>query len=489
MHHERRRSLAWAMAAIFAAGYLTLLLSNTAYFASGPDTSGYLSEARLLASGRIAAPIEPLLRAKLDPSLAYLFTPYGFARGPEPGTMVPTYPVGTPLHLLAAASIGGRTTAPFLVAPLAAVACLFLIAALARECGLTKEWPVAAAVLLGAYPVFISMALQPMSDVLATMWTLIAVLCALKAPRSPLWVVACSVAFCIGVAVRPASVIVAVPLLAALGLHWRRLAIATMTAIPFAGALMWYHNALYGSPFKTGYGGAGDVISFGELPPCFVPHATALLRIMTPLIVAGLLAAFLRGISLQLRLLLLSWLAVFFVFYSIYSYCPDAAATRFLLPALPPLIVAFLLVVAALTNRIAEEQRAVGRAMAVIAVLIVLTSEVVQIGRMHTLHLNEWESIYPKTVAWVQEQVPKDAIVLSSIVSGTFYYEANRTTIRWDQLDPANAALLRNAPGLQGPWYAVVSEVEGGAAALRARVPGDWEELGRLRDVTLWRLR
>ena len=79
-------------------------------------------------------------------------------------------------------------------------------------------------------------------------------------------------------------------------------------------------------------------------------------------------------------------------------------------------------------------------------------------------------------------------LVLAAIVSGAFYYQSGRIAVRWDQLDPPNAAVLRAAPGLDGPWYAVVSDVEGGEAALRARIPGEWRAVGKLRDVTLWRL-
>ena len=461
--------------ALLAAGYFALLVSNTLFSATGPDTSGYLAEARLIASGRTSVAIEPLVKAGLPASMSWLFTPYGF-RPAGDGTMVPTYPVGMPLHLAAAAAIGGWKVAPFLVAPLAAVASLFLFAALAREFGLGRGWAMAGAALLGAYPVFINMSLQPMSDVPATAWTLAATLCALRSRLSWRWAAACGVAFAVAVAVRPSNVILAVPLALALELRPARLAVAAAGALPFAAALMWYHDTLYGSPFKTGYGSAGEILSFAGMPPCLSSHATAIAGMLTPLIAAGLFVSFDRLLGRWQRAVLLTWMAVFLLFYSYYSYCPDPAATRFLLPALPPLIVGFLRVV----SRV--------RIVAVAAILLVLGCEVVKIGRMHTLHYDEWESIYPRTVEWVEREVPPDGVVLAAIVSGTFYCQAGRIPLRWDQLDPRNAAIVRAAPGLDGPWYAVVSEVEGGEAALRARIPGAWRVVGKLRDVTLWRL-
>jgi hypothetical protein len=462
--------------AVLVAGYFVLLLSNACFFAAGPDSSGYLSEARLLAAGRMAVPVEPLVRAGLDPSLVYLFTPYGF-RAAADGTaaMVPTYPVGTSVHL-AIARIAGEK-GPFVVGAIAAVLSLFLFVAVAREFGVTRGWAIAGAVLLAAYPVFILQSLQAMSDVPATLWALITMLCALKAREGGWrWAVACGVAFSIGVAVRPTSILLAIPIVMTMP---RKLVTAGAAAMPVAIALMWYHDALYGSPFMTGYGGAGSIVSLTGLPPCFSKHSVALMSLLTPLVFpGGLLVAFDRRLEVWRRATLLTWFGVFFGFYSYYSYCPDAVATRFLLPALPPLIIGFL--------RVAEWAVGKRRLLATAAILIVLGREVVQIGRMHVLHIDDWESIFPKTVEWVERNVPENAVVLSAIMSGAFYAEEERITVRWDQLEPHTAALLQPARGFEGPWYAVVSEVDGGVAALRQKVPGEWQEVWRIRDVTVW---
>jgi hypothetical protein len=472
---RRRNLLTRGAIALLAAGYFALLVANTGYFAAGPDTSGYLSEARLIAAGKTSVVIEPMVRAGLPASMAYLFTPYGFMPA-EARNMVPTYPVGTPVHLALAAAIGGWARAPFLVAPVAAVASLFLVAAIGRRIGLTSGWAIAGAAILGAFPVYVSMSLQPMSDVLATAWTLAAVLCALKSRDGAWqWAMAASAAFCIGVAVRPSNVLLALPLIVAIGWRPARLAIAGVTAVPFAGALMFWHQALYGSPFKTGYGSAGSVLSSGA--SCGGTHIAALASMLTPLVLVGAIAVVFDGrVAKWQRALLVAWPAVFLLFYAFYDYCPDAMATRFLLPALPAMILGALLVASR------------WRAVAVALVLVVLTREVVQIGRMHVLHRNEWESIFPRTVTWVEGVVPPDGVVCAAITSGAFYYQAGRITVRWDQLEPHTAAVLRGAPGLEGPWYAVVSDVEGGEAALRARIPGEWRLVGRERDVTLWRL-
>jgi hypothetical protein len=458
-----------AIVGIVTIGYFALLLSNTCYFAAGPDSSGYLNEARLLLSGRISATVDTLAEAKLDPSLIYLFTPYGFVRGTTPGTMVPTYPVGTSLHLAAGAA-GGWRVAPFVVVPIAAMACLFLIVYIARRLGVTTGWSIVAAMLLAAFPMFIAQSVQPVSDILATFWALAVIACALRSHEHWHWAVLCGIAFAIGVAVRPTNILIAIPLLIAMRFHLRQLAIAIAAAVPFAVALIWYYDALYGSPLMTGYGGVGGILSFTAFPTCFSKQLLWLIGMATPLVLGGLFVP-------AHRALLLSWFGVFFLFYTYYSFCPDHSSVRFLLPALPPLIIGFVSVLSRIP-----------RTVAVVLVLIVLGREVQQVGRLHVLHLNEWEAIYPQTVAWVDREVPRDAVVMSAITSGAFYFHSDRPIVRWDQLTPETSVLLRANAHFARPWYAVVSEVEGGLAGLRTRAPGEWREVGKIRDVTVWRL-
>lgn len=457
-----RKPLAFVLLSFLAAGYLALLLANTCFFAAGPDSSGYLNQARVLGSGALSVPVGVLREAGLDPALIYLFTPYGFGPGVQAGTMVPTYPIGTSLHLMV-----GR----FFAVPVAAVLCLWLMWDVAVRLGVRKGWAVVAAMLLAASPVLIAQAVQPVSDVLALLWALIAIACALRGERHWGWVVGSGVAFAVGVAVRPTNILLIVPLLVVLK---KRAWVAAVAVVPLALALMWYHDALYGSPFNTGYGSVDSRVAFAGMPACLTTHVKWLAVLASPFVFpGGLLVAFDKSRN---RALLLSWFAVFFLFYIYYGFCPDHTAVRFLLPALPALIIGFVMIV--------SRWRVVGAMLAI----VVLAMEITQIGRRHVLRLNEWDAIYPRTVEWVDREVPQDAVVLSSITSGAFYYHSKRLVVRWDQLTPETTATLRSNARFAKPWYAVVSEVEGGLPALRARVPGEWQAAGRIRDVTIWRL-
>lgn len=455
------------------AGYLALLLANTCYFAYGPDPSGYLNEARMLAAGRTSLPIAPVLQLGLDPALGSIFTPFGFAARPD-GTMVPTYPVGTPVHLALAAAVGGWTIAPYLVSPFAAIGCLVLMAAVARQLGLTKGWSLVASVLLAGVPVFISHALQPVSDVLAVFWALLAMWAANRAGGPPRgFAVLAGLAFAIGVAVRPTNLLMALPLLIALrGRVW----IAALSSLPVALALMAYSNALYGSPFATGYGSAGDVLKWSVFAKCGSFHVRTLSVLMIPAVAPlGLLVAFVRRIDVRQRVLLVSWVLVFFAFYSMYDICDSVESSRFMLPAVPPLIVGFLHVLP--------------RRVAAVCVLLVLAVQVRNVGSLHVLHANESESVYPETVRWSQTILPQDAVVATGLLSGAYFHDTGRVTIRWDQVHPESAAILRDAFPANAPWYALISEVEGDADDLARHMPGQWEAAGSNRDITLWRLR
>jgi hypothetical protein len=280
-------------------------------------------------------------------------------------------------------------------------------------------------------------------------------------------------AFAIGVAVRPTNLLMVLPLLLALrGRVW----IAAVSSLPVALALMWYSNKLYGSPFATGYGTAGDVLQWSVFARCGSFHVRTLSVLMIPAIAPiGLLVAFVRRITAMQRVLLVSWVLVFFAFYSLYDICDSVESSRFMLPAVPPLIIGFLHVLP--------------RRLAAVCVLLVLAVQVRNVGSLHVLHANESESVYPETVSWSQKIVPQNAVVATGLLSGAYFHDTGRVTIRWDQVQPESATILRSAFPKDAPWYALISQVEGDADDLARHMPGQWEAVGSNRDITLWRLR
>ncbi len=461
--------------------------------AAGPDGSGYMNEARMISDGRLRMEISPLRTLGLDRSFANVFTPLGFNVAPE-GTMVPTYPAGFPLHIALAARLGGWKTAAFAIPPLASAGCLLMIFLVASQLGLGRGWAISAALALAACPVYLMHSLQQMSDVLATFWTLVALWCALRANERAdrRMLLAAGAAFAIGVWVRPTNVLVALPL--AFALRWRpsRLAIAAAAALPFALGLMWWNAALYGSPISTGYGGFGQVIDWSALRTCPPRYGTWLLEMVTPFIFpTGLLVVFDRRVGRWNRSLLGVWFLTYFAFYSVYSVCDSWTYTRFLLPALPALIIGALFVMRDLLAALAGVRWiAVARGVAILLILATLTLQIRSDDRRDLLHTRRGEAIYPDVVHLTEATVPRNAIVISGLMSGSFLYYKGRFTVRWDQIDNDQFQLLRAYAANAGlRWYAALSDVELSPEDLPRRFDAQWKSLGRVRDVTLWELK
>jgi hypothetical protein len=164
-----------AVAALLA--YAVVLLAYRGGTAGGADSSGYLNQARLWRSGALSIPLDVPRQLGLPPGL---FIPLGFVPGTQPGTMVPSYPAGLPLHMALFALIGGEPAQAF-VSPLAAIGCILLLYIIGRRLGVSRDWSIAAAAVLALCPVLLFQAVQPMSDVVATFWTLAGVWFVLRA--------------------------------------------------------------------------------------------------------------------------------------------------------------------------------------------------------------------------------------------------------------------------------------------------------------------
>jgi 4-amino-4-deoxy-L-arabinose transferase-like glycosyltransferase len=331
--------------AVACAGYFAFLVSRAAFSVAGSDSSGYFNTARSLAAGTLVETIPIYQELGLDPDRVHLVVPLGFVPGPRPGTIAPFYPVGVPLHMLVFAAIGGWAIGPFIVSPLAAALCVLLIARLGRDLGLSVGACMAAATMLAACPVFLFQALQPMSDVLALLWSLAAVLAAVRAQRRMAWAATSGIAFGIAVLVRPTSLLVIFPVLAALPWRGRLLALFALAALPAASLLFFYDATCYGSPLRTGYGAGGALADFAwsNFPPRFRHYSRWLARMLAPPLVGWLVYLFRAGKERSLRLLLVAWFLPFFVVYCFYGPYETWWYTRYLLPAIPALLLGMLL--------------------------------------------------------------------------------------------------------------------------------------------------
>ncbi|HKO58570.1 MAG TPA: hypothetical protein VJ276_22075 [Thermoanaerobaculia bacterium] len=499
------------LATLALGAYFFVLARHTALAVGGSDSSGYMNEARLFASGRMKAPVEPLRTMKLPSSFTHCFTPLGFLTAPR-GKMTPSYPPGLPLHFALAGMIGGWSHAPFYLVPLLATLSLLLMFGVSRELGLSGVWSAVAAAILASIPIFLSSAIQPLSDDVALFWALLAMLCALHGERAsrpqtaarlvppssppdetsggwragrPLAAFLAGIAFAIGVWVRPTNLLMALPLAIALRWRWPLLWRAALGAIPIGAALAWYQAVQFGSPFRTGYGGVGEMLQASIIAKCAPHHLLWLAKTMSPLAILGLLFAVAdRRLERRMRILLPAWIGIFFLFYMAYDICADWWDIRFLLPGIPALIVGPLLVL----QRLATTR--VRSIIAAALALVLLATPIVMSKRLRVFDYGEGELQWPRMVRWTEAQLPPDALLISGIFSGAFYYYADRFTVRWDQLSTDDYQLMRAYAGNANlHWYAMFSSVaDTSEEELVRRYPGRWTVVGRNRDVTLWRL-
>ena len=467
-----------ALVVVAASLYGLMLFLHRSTAAGSADSSGYLNEARMMAAGKTSLPIRLLSTLHLPSEFAYIFTPLGFAPSRRhPGRMVPTYPPGLPAHFAIAGSVGGWSQAPFLMPLIAGLLSIALLFVLSRQFGLNAWQSGAASAILAVCPVFLFMTAQPMSDVFATGWTLTSIVCAIAAERKPALAALAGAAFGISVCVRPSNLLAA--LAVAFALRWRpsRLAIAIAAAIPFAIALMSWNYALYDNPIVTGYGEFGGLLSWAH-PRVRLQHYSYWLGAqLTPLVFpGGLLAGFDRRIDPFRRAVLVFWFLPFFTFYCFYGPYETWWYTRFLLPAIPPLIVGFLLLI-----------RNVRVGIAAFLVIVILFVAVRQDRRsLKPLNVGHEESIYPETAARFGPKLPRDAIIMSGLFSGSFLYYLDRDCVRYDQLDNDRFQLLRAyAANANLHWYAVLPAHEWLDVQ---RFDAHWKKVDEYRGVLLLRL-
>jgi hypothetical protein len=480
--------------ALVMVGYAALLWMHMGAYAGGADSSGYMNNARLLSARTASTPIrrvEGLPDAALPPAA---YVPLGF-RIRDSATLAPTYPVGLPLLVAAAAWVVGWTSAPAVVMLLHAVAGVLVIGLLAVRCGLSPRAALLAMTLLATSPVYLFMSVQLMSDTPALVWaTLAVVLCSAPVDRARWrWTdAAAGAALSVAVLVRPTNVLIVLPVAVCLGLAWPRWAAAAAGGLPAAALLLAYNTAAYGHAITTGYGDASSAFRVQNVGPSVHNYLTWLPVLLTPL---GVLAL---GLPLILRrgrrkvVALIVWSAGFLGFYACYYHTHETWwYLRFLLPAFPALIVGAVWVGSEGWHRWPRRSLPTRAATLLwIAVLLVVVAHNVFWGRrLEALEIGRYERVYPDTAAWVRANVASGGVVLASQASGALFYYTALSIVRWDQCGrDALERVEAHAVGARIPLYAVFFPFEIEEQHAFERIPGRWARAGRVRNVTVWRL-
>lgn len=471
--------------------YADFLGRHAAVVAGGADSSGYLNSARLFLEGRLQAPLRA--PAELGPAAgldAMHFLPQGFFPSRDRGLLNPTYPTGLPLQLAAAHAVLGARAGTLVILISAAAAAVALMYRAARDLGLDRALAAAGAVSLAAFPVFLFTSIQPLSDTPATAWSLAALVAGIRAGRSAGWAAAAGGAFAMATLVRPTNLLLAPALLVLVGLSPRRLLAFGAGGLPGAAWLAWYNHALYGHPLASGYGNIGAAFALHHGVPTALHFAKWLALLLPALLLVLPFAAVTRG---ELRDRRLAALAAAFVAitgcYAFYEVSHEVWwCLRFILPAVPALILASLIGIEALARGPgARWPRGFRPGIAGLISLWAVAAALHWAPRLAVFEMRRYEQAYADGVEAALARYRPDALVVCSAFSGSLYYYTPFAVLRSDQLGPADFARyterLRPAGREIGALLFEAEEAE----AFR-RCPGNWTRVARVGNVGLWRL-
>ena len=421
------------------AAYAVFLAANSTNVAGGSDSSGYLNSAHLLASGRLQTelrvPVEFGPQSGLD---RLLFTPYGVYPFLDHAALPPTYPVGLPLLFAAASKLVGWPLAPFVIEIGGAVAALWLCYLIARELRIGPALAVAGAAALGGCPIFVFTSIQPLSDTLATTWTLASVFTALRARRHVAWAVACGAAFAVAVLVRSTNAVLLPALLVLLGLDWRRLALFVAGGIPGAVWLGYYNHTLYGSALRSGYGAIYLDFSTAYVPAALLDFARWLaLLLPAVLLLLPLAALFVREFRNRFLVALGLWFGTAIALFGCVSFSHESWwSLRYLLPAVPALILAALLGVEALARRFPLSQRPTLLSVAAaFLTLWAIAGSTYWTRKLGVFYIPGYEQTYADATRAARDTFPKDSLVVSAATCGALYAYTDFPILRADQID------------------------------------------------------
>lgn len=426
----------------FVIGLAALLVANRSESIFGADSSGYMNLARMLSEGKVTRPL-PIACDACEP---HWLTPLGFV--PVVDGMASFYPIGLPLHLALAARIGGWAHAPYVVSPIAGVVLILLTWWLGRRLH-SERAGVIAALLMGLCAVFVFQALQPMSDVLAAMWTTAAIAAAVKGRELSRFSIVAGLCLGMAVLVRPTSLLLVVPLAFALPLRWRALLGFLFGGIPAAVVLGWYNLAAFQSLLASGYDVAGATREFAlaYFPSRAWHYFGWTAEQFTPLAVM----AAIFGLALLPRrdgLMLSTWLVAFYLFYSFYFSYDAWWYTRFLLPSYPALAIAAAV---ALAHLMAMPRL---RIAATMLVIVIVAWEARQLARFSVLYTDEDQHHARATAEFAARALPPSSVVFAKEYSGSLLYYSNHRPLRWDLAPPDRALASAKRDGK--PVYALV---------------------------------
>jgi hypothetical protein len=453
-----------------ALGVLVVGVMLNTRAAGGSDSYCYISQAEQFAAGRVFLEDRLALDAPW-PDAALSITPPGWVPArTRQGAAVPICPPGLSLLMAGVWRVFG-VSAIHVVVPVAAALLVWLTYALGRRIGGPSVGAIAAG-LLAASPIVLYQVVQPLSDVPAAA-TWMAVVIAAATERRAGWI-ACGLAASLALLTRPnlAPLLVPVAILLALpstgvrtgpGVRVAPLVWFVLALLPGCVILGVLNAARYGSPFSTGYGDLEALFSASHIVPNLQRYPRWLIETQTPFICLALAAPLVVGAHTTPRVRHLVWVSAALAGLVLACYLPYVVFDawwfiRFMLPALPLILVMSALVASAAVRRFPAWSRTLVVVLGTIGlgVFYVRTA-----NARHAFGLQAFERPYVDAGAYIARTLPADAVVLSSLQAGAVRHHGHRSSVMWwvlppDGLDGAIAWLQER----HRPAYILLEESE-----------------------------
>jgi hypothetical protein len=448
-----RRAPALALALIISLSSGLVAVRFGTFAAGGSDSYCYVEQAERWAAGTMLAPLEPGFRADW-PEAALSLTPTGFvpSRRVE-GAIAPICPAGLSLLMAVPRIAGAPPSSVFYVVPALAALGVWAAFLIGRRLA-GGSAGLASALLTATGPIFLYQSVQPMSDVPATAFWLLAL--ALIGRRGGTGFVGAGVCAGLAILMRPNLAplaglpvcVAAVRLGEESGLPRERLRRATLIAaglVPGVLGVALVQHVVYGSALSSGYGSLDVLFRLAHVGPNLRRYPGWLIETQTPLVLLGLVSPLvswrLAPSRLAYALLLLFFALGAFAAYLPYVPFDQWWFLRLWLPGIPPLIALTVAVVAWVGEK-PPTPLPLARAAVFVAGGLALTALVawqLDVARDRAVFdLQRMERKFIATGDYVRQSLPANAVVLTIWQSGAVRYYGERTAVLWDAIAPAD---------------------------------------------------
>ncbi len=212
--------------------------------------------------------------------------------------------------------------------------------------------------------------------------------------------------------------------------------------VPGAATLAAVNHALYGSPLRSGYGDVGGYFDLAHVAPNLLLYSQWLVEMQGPFVFLALLAPLVWRLggpaeSGDARPPLAAFIAfggVIVTIYALYLTFDHWSFVRFLLPGLP---IALALAVASARAGLRRLRAGLRVPLLVALVAAPLAWGLGYTRTQNLLQLSVAEARYVTLARYVARTLPATSAFICVLHSGSLRYYAQRTTVRFDWLDPA----------------------------------------------------